>query len=52
MTTDVRLSETDKRWTLSNASLEVAIEKSTGTIVALTDLADGFDACRRSASAG
>ena len=43
---DVQLAETAAHWVLSNASLEVTIDKSKGTIVGLVDVADGFDACR------
>ncbi len=46
MAANVQLSETDTRWTLSNGSLSIAVDKSKGTIVSLVDLADGFDACR------
>ncbi len=43
---DTQLAETAAHWVLSNASLKVTIDKSTGTIVGLVDVADGFDACR------
>ena len=46
MAAKTQLSETKTQWTLRNASLSVAIDKSKGTIVSLIDLADGFDACR------
>jgi len=46
MAASTKLTETDTRWTLSNASLAIAIDKSKGTIVSLVDAADGFDACR------
>lgn len=41
-----KLDETATRWILSNAGLSVEIDKTKGTIAALIDRADGFDACR------
>ena len=46
MAAKTKLTETEKQWTLTNSSLSIAIDKSTGTIVSLIDAADGFDACR------
>ncbi|KKL87767.1 hypothetical protein LCGC14_1931430 [marine sediment metagenome] len=46
MAANAELTETAMRWTLSNASLTITIDKSNGTIVSLIDVADGFDACR------
>jgi len=46
MAAEVTLAESPDRWVLGNGSLEVTIDRSTGRIVGLVDLADGFDACR------
>jgi len=46
MAAEVKFVESQTDWVLSNSTLKVTIDRSTGHIVGLVDLADGFDACR------